>query len=686
MHGPGESHHQAQPPLAGALGPVHDSYRADIDGLRAIAIAAVVLYHAGMPVLRSGFVGVDIFFVISGFLIGRIVHREVTAGRFRFGQFCARRTRRIAPALFFVVIVTLLAGAAVLTADELRKTSLSAVSALLALSNVHFWLNVGYFTPDAGLDPLLMTWTLGVEEQFYLFLPLLLLGLWRLNPKAGLPAVLLLTIASLVGCLLVARTNLMAAFYLFPFRAWEFGVGVLLAIWMLAGKTQPRGATADAMGVAGLVGLVVSICLLDGSSWPNATILLPIAATGALILAEESIVNRRLLSLPLLVGIGLVSYSWYLWHWPIITFLKLSAVRAPSLAAMGAAAAISLVIAIGSWSYVEQPFRRGGWRTRVVLAWFPAALLGALSLPVFFLVTDGLPGRFSSNLATIDRMVEHTHTGSCAGYGATLKRICVTPAPGHPMVAIIGDSHAAALGPALQDLAAKAGWGSAILSKSSCRPLKGVTVEMKKKPRFAADCAQFMDLAFDWIRAHPEVSTIVLAGLWSGPITNPDEAYRRTDGTAEDDETGLLAEGLRQAVRYLQASGRRVFVAQDTPFWPFDPAAALKIRAIPFRSLVQHLVEPGFDMDAPTARPYSAIESVEAAIRMVAEAEGAGYLPLRERFCLGDQCRYRLGELPIFADQTHVTALGAELALAPYASLLTGDGSAQMAMPEVPAP
>jgi peptidoglycan/LPS O-acetylase OafA/YrhL len=663
-----------------------NSYRPDIDGLRAVAVTAVVLYHAGIPVFRFGFVGVDVFFVISGFLIGQIVYLDVKSGNFRFGKFYARRIRRIVPALLVVVIAALLAGAAILTTSELKDTSWTAVSALLGFSNMHFWSKVGYFSSDAGLDPLLMTWTLGVEEQFYLLLPLLLLGLRRLGPGPNLSAILLLTIASLVACVVVTGLEPTAAFYLIPFRAWELGTGVMLAVWAPWRKSLPGGIAVEAIGIASLLGLLASVCLLGDTSRPDVSALLPVAATAALILTRESAVNRRILSTPWLVGIGLVSYSWYLWHWPIITFLKLCTVRPPSIAAMGLAAALSLVIAIGSWRYVEQPFRRGSLRTSTILIWFPVAVTAALSVPAFFLLAHGLPDRFPGRLAAIDRMVQETHSVPCVNYHADLRRICVATVPDRPMIAIIGDSHAAALGPAIRALAASARWGSAVLAKSSCRPLKGVTVQMKQNPGFAAECSEFMSEAFDWIAKNPSVGTVVLAGFWVGPITNPDERYQRSTGVSGEDGDGLLAEGLRQAILDLQKTGKRVFVAQDTPYWPFNPANALKIGSIPFRSLVQHIVDPGFDMSASTAEAYPPDTSVEAILRAAAETTGAGYLPMRDIFCVErKRCRYRDGDMPLFADQSHVTALGAEMAIVPHRSVLVGDGGAHRGASETSA-
>ena len=232
MHGLADGHHPPRAVVAGR-------YRPDIDGLRAVAVIAVVLFHADAWPLRSGYAGVDIFFVISGTLIGGIIYRDAEAGRFSFAGFYARRARRILPALFVVVTVSQALGLLLLDPAELHRLGISAGSALAAVSNLRFWLATGYFSPDARNDPMLMTWSLGVEEQFYLFFPFVLLGLRRLGARWTLPVLLALSVASLAASILATARAPTMAFYLLPTRAWELGTGALLAIWQARGGWLP---------------------------------------------------------------------------------------------------------------------------------------------------------------------------------------------------------------------------------------------------------------------------------------------------------------------------------------------------------------------------------------------------------------------------------------------------------------
>jgi peptidoglycan/LPS O-acetylase OafA/YrhL len=649
-------------------------YRPDIDGLRAIAVISVVLYHANVPLVRSGFVGVDIFFVISGFLIGRIVYLDTREGSFSFGTFYARRLRRIVPALLVVVISSLFAGLAFLSASELKDVSWSALTALLGVSNIHFWKHVGYFTPGADLDPLLMTWTLGVEEQFYILFPFFLFALRRFGASANILAILLLTVASLAVCLVLTDHAPTAAFYLIQARAWEFGIGVMLAIWMASGKSFPYGAAADVIGAVGLISLIASVCLFsDDTPWPGLAAVLPVSGTAALLLSQRSIVNRFLLSARLLVGVGLISYSWYLWHWPIMTFIRVSTVRPPPIRVMLAAAAISLVLAIVSWRYIEQPFRLGTLSKAVVLTRYPIALMAALCLPIFILAMHGLPSRLPSSVAAIDKAIDETHSNPCLNYGESWRTQCVSGVPNRPTLAVLGDSHAAALGPAIQALAQSANWGFAVLAKSSCRPLKGVTVRMQLDKRFAAQCANFTGQALQWVAQNPSVRSVILAGQWTGPITNPQESYQRLDGMSNDDGVTLLAQGLQDAILELRGAGKRVFVVEDVPYWPFSPARAMRSRSIPVRNMVQRIAEPNFDTSSPLGAAWAPPVQAEARLRRAAEQAGANYMLIRRSLCFSDGCLYRKGEVPLFADQTHLTAAGARIVVAPYRSTLLDD-------------
>jgi peptidoglycan/LPS O-acetylase OafA/YrhL len=357
-------------------------YRPDVDGLRAIAILAVVLYHVHVPGFDGGFVGVDIFFVISGFLIGGIVFRDVDAGRYSFATFYARRAKRILPALLCMTFVVTLLAIALLDSHRLRAFARSDLAALLGNSNVYYWAQAHYADLDWRLEPLVMTWSLGVEEQFYLFLPPLMLLLHRFSSRAIAPAVALLSVLSLALSVQLVKNQPSAAFYLLPGRAWELGVGVAVALWQERRRALPGRAIADPISVAALIAIVAAIALFnDDTRFPGVAALLPVIGTAVLIVTAPSWLNRSILATRPMRFIGLVSYSWYLWHWPPLVLARHALGREPKPVEYAVLVLVSFALACASWRFIETPFRR---RTAIanveLLKRYGIALLASLGV------------------------------------------------------------------------------------------------------------------------------------------------------------------------------------------------------------------------------------------------------------------------------------------------------------------
>lgn len=298
------------------------SYRSDIDGLRAVAVLPVVLYHSGLTVFSGGFVGVDIFFVISGYLITNIIWTEIRSSDFSILRFYERRARRILPALFVVILATLVAGSIWSLPQQLAGIGASSAAAVLSVSNFYFWSQSGYFSPHAEMLPLLHTWSLGVEEQFYLIFPLgmVLLHRLKLNP----PMVIAVAIAPLfaVGVYL-SYTMPAVSFYLLPARAWELLIGAVLALGIVP-KVHNR-SLREAMGIGGLSIIGLAIFMIDPQMrFPGFVALAPCIGAAALIHSGHvPTVASRLLSVRPMVFVGLISYSLYLWHWPLLAFTKM---------------------------------------------------------------------------------------------------------------------------------------------------------------------------------------------------------------------------------------------------------------------------------------------------------------------------------------------------------------------------
>jgi peptidoglycan/LPS O-acetylase OafA/YrhL len=634
-------------------------YRADIDGLRAIAVTAVVLFHAGLPPFRSGFTGVDMFFVISGYLIGGIIHRETASGRFTFAGFYARRARRILPALLTVIAATTLAGALLLSPTEYLRFARSALAALFGMSNLLLWQGISYFAPDSHLDPMLMTWSLGVEEQFYLLLPLVLLGVLRAAPRAVFTTIACLSIASLGCCIAWTITSPGAAFYLLPARFWELGVGVLLAVAEDERRVPPGPLARNVISGVGVVLIAIAIAgFSEQTAFPGVAALVPCLGAGCLIAGRESVINRRLLSAAGPVLVGRLSYGWYLWHWPLLALLRTIAVTAPSQTQVVGAVSLGLALSALSRRAIEQPFRRAVAPAFITCVRYGAALAVAVT-PLFLIGLQGWPQRFSPELARVEAAIDQTRTACLANYGVIrpdLSPLCA-PLDPRPRLALLGDSHAGALGQGLRDLAEAHGYGMVELAKSSCPPLMGLTVLVPSEPSHAAECAAFNHIAFATVMNDAAIRTVLLAGYWSAPFDTPGSAYIAEPGGAVGTQAELFRAAVARTAQSLEAAGKRVILLGDVPRFSFDPGRLAIASLIPLRRL---LLDPGLSGIAP----WSLVRKPGLDAW---PAPGATVLNLADAFCSPKGCRFAVGDTPLFADPHHVTTAGAKLALAGFA-------------------
>jgi peptidoglycan/LPS O-acetylase OafA/YrhL len=450
------------------------NYRPDVDGLRAVAVLLVLLFHAriGCP---GGYVGVDVFFVISGYLITGLILKQQRAGTFRLRDFWHRRIRRIVPASSVMVFATLAAGC-VLFPSDYDELAESALAQQLMLSNVYFWRNTGYFAGPADLKPLLHTWSLAVEEQFYVLYPFLLLLLGRLSPRHASRVLIGATLASFVLSEWGVRNFPSATFFLLPTRAWELLLGGLLCF------TRPLGDSRRWLslfvGVAGLCAVVVSAsCFDENTQFPGTAALLPCVGAAMCIYSNSGTPNLagRLLSLKPVVFVGLISYSLYLWHWPVLALSRYRfgehLNRAEAVAALG----VSFVLAWISWRFVERPLRCGthtGARLRTlwgVCATVPVLIVCA-SLVMHF---DGFPARASQDVLRyraaqdsqgfLDEVqVDQVRSRELPRFGA---------AQGPRKCLIWGDSHAMSLVPGLDAACKSRGICGLQATHSSTPPL-----------------------------------------------------------------------------------------------------------------------------------------------------------------------------------------------------------------------
>ncbi len=549
----------------------HPQYRRDIDGLRAIAVIAVVLYHFGMPGLGGGFVGVDVFFVISGFLIGGNLWREIDrTGRLQLGTFYMRRIRRLAPAYVVMVLVTFAVGWLVLLPFEYRELGKSMISATIYLSNVLFYRQAGYFDAASEEKPLLHTWSLSVEEQFYLVLPLTLLLLmrWRL-----VWVLVLIWAGSLMANLWFTPRDHMAAFYLFPLRAWEMLSGVLLAIWM---AQRPAWLAPRWTGELGVLLIFGSIFLITaGDGFPGWWVIFPVLGSVMVIAAgTRDSFAKKTLSMREPVFVGLISYSLYLWHWPVLTLATYSRGGFVSLAEGAAWLGLAIALSILSWRFVEQPTRRVGTvSARQILLGMLAGSAAIIGLGGLVFKGDGMQGRFGDDVAvhvhaSADFLQDWSRCQVAINGPLTGLEICaIGPENKTPQVLIWGDSHVRAMREGLAKAAQDTQVAGMIIWRAGCPPVFDLTKDENTATATQdAACYTANQQVRTALHQLDEIELVFLVGRWA--------YYEQGRGVGRDSgnhvevrltNAATFSEALMKTMKEISDTNKTVTVLRQMP-------------------------------------------------------------------------------------------------------------------------
>lgn len=552
----------------------HLTYRPDVDGLRAVAVLGVVFYHAGLG-FPGGYIGVDVFFVISGFLITSLILKDLRQGTFSLLDFWERRARRILPALTVVVAAILVAGWFLLLPSVYEVLGKQVIALVALSSNIKFWKETGYFAAAAEEKPLLHTWSLSLEEQFYLIIPLLLLLLYRFRKPSWVAPVLVGgAIASFLLAIYGSHRAPAATFFLLPMRAWELGVGSLLAFASPIGSAALRTALAW-LGLAGI--LVPCVLYTPGIRFPGLTALPPVAGAALLIwsgMQGSSAVRpsfpQRFLASRLMVWFGLISYSLYLWHWPLFAFTKYIRTSPAPISLRLALVAISVVLASISLRYIERPFRtRNLLRTQHQV--FVAGSAAVVALMLFSLILwffAGFPNRlpkeaqlFASgkdDVAFIHRLALDDIPDNLIPFGTV---------SANPAVFVWGDSHAMAIMPAV-DIACK---GAGVAGLAATTDATAPTIEWHHDFPYGLNenapsyNRAVMDTIKDSARAGG-IRTVIMAARWS--------SYLGVYSTQPS-----FAESLERTIEELDAAGCKVILLQEVPSFPFDVPKTLALHA-----------------------------------------------------------------------------------------------------------
>ncbi|MDO9384681.1 MAG: acyltransferase family protein [Hyphomicrobiaceae bacterium] len=604
-------------------------YRPDLDGLRAVAVSMVIAFHLNEEQVPGGFTGVDVFFVLSGFFITSQIADKLRDGSFTFSDFYGRRVRRILPALVVVLLITTLAAFVILLPEELRQYGRTLTAAVLSVSNLIFWARSDYFAAPAETELLLHTWSLSVEEQFYIIFPACLFLLYRFG-KTKIRSVLLVgLLVSFLGSCLLGLSYPDAAFYLLPSRAWELLVGASLALRVVPNATSTSQRIW--MGTLGAVLIVSSAFLLSENMVLQVAILVPVAGSALLIWSgyggphPEGVACRVLSARPI-VFLGRISFGLYLWHWPIIVLARL--VWPGEFSALQQATILALTFfgAICSWVFVEQPIRRQAWN------WTSGkslAAAGAMVIATAVVTGETIrgwpPGTLSPQAARLAQgaMDISPFRPSCHRSGRSVETVSSACILGHgkTMVTVFSDSHGTELAAALSEIPE---FRVRQLTTSSCSPA-GLSRQIPL-------CGAIVRATLSELVAE-EPTIIVLTAAFSFWSRDPQNWP-----------------AFEESIAALQALGHAIIVVGDVP--PFASATSLP-------KYLARRTRLGISMNGYDYKVSPGILQSDQEIRGLAARRGVGFVLLDAVLCPEGQCMMTIDGAPVLFDDHHMSMTAA---------------------------
>lgn len=608
-------------------------YRAEIDGLRALAVVPVILFHAGFEVFSGGFVGVDVFFVISGYLITTILIEDIENQRFSILNFYERRARRILPALFFVMLVCIPFAWAWMLPSQMEDFSQSIVAVSLFSSNILFWKESGYFDAAAEAKPLLHTWSLAVEEQYYLLFPIFLFFAWRFGKNSVLWMVVVLAAISLALSEWGWRNNPIPNFYLAPTRAWELFAGSISAFIVLK-----RGVKAsNVLSLLGLTGIMIAIFAYDESiPFPSSYALLPVLGVVLLILfADTNTLVAKILSTKIFVGIGLISYSAYLWHQPLFAFSRVYSLEPPSDLLMLILSILSIILAVFSWRFVEKPFRIKSKMTKYKIYWFSAiGLLLFVSFGIGGHITGGFEFRFSKALIVqlnefeLDKRPKQECS---ADFIETNLEKCLFGDINSPIrVIAIGDSHIGQWSDVLEELATANGIRIEVIAKSSCA-IAEIEYVYEALGREYTECTIWRSSLIDYLQS--EQPDVVL-------VQNSSMGYINDQVSIQD-----WANGLENVADKLSTIPNVLWI-QDNPRFSIDVGKCFERR----------LLFQEKNATCSESREKALSRSIRSTEQFVFGAyNNFAILDFSEFFCDNTTCEAVRNGIPLMSDTNHMS-------------------------------
>jgi peptidoglycan/LPS O-acetylase OafA/YrhL len=632
-------------------------YRPEIDGLRAVSVVLVCLFHAGVPGFSGGFIGVDVFLVISGYLITSLIVDDLKGQRFSILQFYEKRARRILPVLFTVVLVCVPFAYFWMLPEDYSLFLKSLVGVFLFSSNIVFFRSVDYFNPTAEEQPLLHTWSLGVEEQFYFFFPLLLMGLYRNRSLLFLVILGTVVLSFSLSQSFSARWPAFN-FYMLPTRFWELGVGALLALWLPAKSINNFSLFLRlTFNVLGLAFIITGAVIYDSSTpFPGFYALLPVLGSVLLIVFAKSTSPdfvSRLLSLRPLVALGLLSYSLYLWHQPVLAFGKLRLLDAPSWKFNALLLILSLLLATGSYFLVERPCRYSKiFQGRKALTWSVCAILMGLSYPAYSLMGNAaLNGRYSpqvvwlSNSSNFDNPDLEKCRGNRVGSHCVYPPLLARDFSGK--IAVWGDSHADQLMPMFVDIGKELGFSVLEFSFPGCPPIPGI----RRLDVAGVDCSQNKK-ALEFLLKDQTVKIVILHAYWQHYIDDENAFIENADIYSET----------HKVIQALSEAGKTIVLIGPVPKHPTNPRLVVaKSKHFGYEFRPQLTIQ---DHMANTIVSRSLLADFERSFASVSLFDPSAYL------CKAIVCAVTFDGQMLYRDSNHLASQASVLLMQPLKQLI----------------
>jgi peptidoglycan/LPS O-acetylase OafA/YrhL len=651
-------------------------YRREINGLRALAVVPVIFFHAGFKYFGGGFVGVDVFFVISGYLISFLIIEETLSGNFSLVNFYDRRARRILPALFFVVFVSLTLAWFALSPADMKELSGSIKATFLLKSNLFFYNKIGYFSIDAELRPLLHMWSLSVEEQYYLAIPVILFATTKYAKKYFIVGVCLIVVASFIYAQSLLIKDPKAAFFLLPARVWEFLLGAIAAYFVYFKKIQLTKYAGEFISAVGLSLIVYSFVFFDkDTEFPGINALYPTVGAALIIVSanNQNIVGKLLCS-KVFVGIGLISYSAYLWHQPLLALARNYSLSGLSDFVSSAIIATVFVLSYFSWRFIETPFRNKNFIGRRQYA------TGALMLTIIFIgfgvlggATKGFSFRYPKNIIdpikdelkaerTRDKCWKELEKNPSISGGCGMGEFSNSRD-----YALLGDSHAGSLAEFLSEESEKLKLGGINLTYVACQsnPLN----DGERKSDEKSVCQKIRGSIYDNIDSGLLPKTIIIASRWTRVIEavgfdnteggiEPDGREFKNQNFTDDEERSKTKLEYINSIRTILDSGRAVFLVYPIPEMGWN---------VPNRMLSIYNRTGAIDAAAASTK-YSAFKDRNKNAYDALDSLGVRknlYRFYPEKvLCntyLFDRCVAHIDGRPIYYDDDHLSKFGASL-------------------------